>query len=142
MRCPHCGYVIFPRINPAVTVALTHEDKLLVTRYSGRQQTNLYALIAGFVEIGESAEECVAREVMEEVGLKVKNIRYYGSQPWGFAGNLQIGYTAEVDGSADIVLDRDELSEAFFISRDELEENSVRPALTQEMIEEFRSGRL
>lgn len=142
MRCPHCGNVIFPRINPAVTVALTHEDKLLVTRYSGRQQTNLYALIAGFVEIGESAEECVAREVMEEVGLKVKNIRYYGSQPWGFAGNLQIGYTAEVDGSTDIVLDRDELSEAFFISRDELEENSVRPALTQEMIEEFRCGRL
>ncbi len=142
MRCPHCGNVIFPRINPAVTVALTHEDKLLVTRYSGRQQTNLYALIAGFVEIGESAEECVAREVMEEVGLKVKNIRYYGSQPWGFAGNLQIGYTAEVDGSADIVLDREELSEAFFISRDELDENPVRPALTQEMIEEFRTGRL
>lgn len=142
LRCPECGNVIFPRINPAVTVALTHEDRLLVTRYSGRQQTNLYALIAGFVEIGESAEECVAREVMEEVGLKVKNIRYYGSQPWGFAGNLQIGYTAEVDGSADIVLDREELSEAFFISREELDENPVRPALTQEMIEEFRTGRL
>lgn len=142
LRCPECGNVIFPRINPAVTVALTHEDRLLVTRYSGRQQTNLYALIAGFVEIGESAEECVAREVMEEVGLKVKNIRYYGSQPWGFAGNLQIGYTAEVDGSADIVLDREELSEAFFISREELDENPVRPALTQEMIEEFRIGRL
>lgn len=142
LRCPECGNVIFPRINPAVTVALTHEDRLLVTRYSGRRQTNLYALIAGFVEIGESAEECVAREVMEEVGLKVKNIRYYGSQPWGFAGNLQIGYTAEVDGSADIVLDREELSEAFFISREELDENPVRPALTQEMIEEFRTGRL
>lgn len=142
LRCPECGNVIFPRINPAVTVALIHEDRLLVTRYSGRQQTNLYALIAGFVEIGESAEECVAREVMEEVGLKVKNIRYYGSQPWGFAGNLQIGYTAEVDGSADIVLDREELSEAFFISREELDENPVRPALTQEMIEEFRIGRL
>lgn len=142
LHCPECGNVIFPRINPAVTVALTHEDRLLVTRYSGRQQTNLYALIAGFVEIGESAEECVAREVMEEVGLKVKNIRYYGSQPWGFAGNLQIGYTAEVDGSADIVLDREELSEAFFISREELDENPVRPALTQEMIEEFRIGRL
>lgn len=131
MRCPKCGNLIFPRINPAVTVAVTHEDKLLVSRYNGRKQTNLYALIAGFVEIGEFAEECVAREVMEEVGLKVKNIRYYGSQPWGFAGNLQIGYTAEVDGDDRIVLDREELETAFFISREELE-----------MIEAFRSGKI
>lgn len=142
MRCPKCGNLIFPRINPAVTVAVTHEDKLLVSRYNGRKQTNLYALIAGFVEIGESAEECVAREVMEEVGLKVKNIRYYGSQPWGFAGNLQIGYTAEVDGDDHIVLDREELETAFFISREELEMNPVRPALTQEMIEAFRLGKI
>ena len=142
MRCPKCGNLIFPRINPAVTVAVTHEDKLLVSRYNGRKQTNLYALIAGFVEIGESAEECVAREVMEEVGLKVKNIRYYGSQPWGFAGNLQIGYTAEVDGDDHIVLDREELETAFFISREELEMNPVRPALTQEMIEAFRWGKI
>lgn len=142
MRCPKCGNLIFPRINPAVTVAVTHEDKLLVSRYNGRKQTNLYALIAGFVEIGESAEECVAREVMEEVGLKVKNIRYYGSQPWGFAGNLQIGYTAEVDGDDRIVLDREELETAFFISREELEMNPVRPALTQEMIEAFRLGKI
>lgn len=142
MRCPKCGNLIFPRINPAVTVAVIHEDKLLVSRYNGRKQTNLYALIAGFVEIGESAEECVAREVMEEVGLKVKNIRYYGSQPWGFAGNLQIGYTAEVDGDDHIVLDREELETAFFISREELEMNPVRPALTQEMIEAFRLGKI
>ena len=142
MRCPKCGNLIFPRINPAVTVAVTHEDKLLVSRYNGRKQTNLYALIAGFVEIGESAEECVAREVMEEVGLKVKNIRYYGSQPWGFAGNLQIGYTADVDGDDHIVLDREELETAFFISREELEMNPVRPALTQEMIEAFRLGKI
>lgn len=142
MRCPKCGNLIFPRINPAVTVAVTHEDKLLVSRYNGRKQTNLYALIAGFVEIGESAEECVAREVMEEVGLKVKNIRYYGSQPWGFAGNLQIGYTAEVDGDDHIVLDREELETAFFISREELQMNPVRPTLTQEMIEAFRLGKI
>lgn len=142
MRCPKCGNLIFPRINPAVTVAVIHEDKLLVSRYNGRKQTNLYALIAGFVEIGESAEECVAREVMEEVGLKVKNIRYYGSQPWGFAGNLQIGYTAEVDGDDHIVLDREELETAFFISREELQMNPVRPALTQEMIEAFRLGKI
>lgn len=140
MKCPECGNVIYPRINPAVTVALIHDDKLLVTKYRGRAQTNMYALIAGFVEIGESTEECVAREVMEEVGLKVKNIKYYGSQPWGFAGNLQIGFWAEVDGPAEITMDENELSTAFFISREELEPNDNRPALTQEMIEEFRIG--
>lgn len=142
MKCPECGNMIFPKLCPAVTVAVLHEDKLLVSKYNGRAQTNTYALIAGFVEIGESAEECVAREVMEEVGLKVKNIRYYGSQPWGFAGNLQIGYVAELDGSADITLDEDELSTAFFIRREELEPIENRPALTQEMIEDFRTGRL
>lgn len=142
MKCPECGNMIFPKLCPAVTVAVLHEDKLLVSKYNGRAQTNTYALIAGFVEIGESAEECVAREVMEEVGLRVKNIRYYGSQPWGFAGNLQIGYVAELDGSAEITLDEDELSTAFFISRDELEPIDNRPALTQEMIEDFRTGRI
>ena len=142
MRCPVCGTMIFPKINPAVTVALLHEGKLLVTKYAGRQQTNLYALIAGFVEIGESAEECVKREVMEEVGLKAVNVRYYGSQPWGFAGNLQMGYVAEVEGDATITLDQNELAEAFFIAREELEYNPNRPALTQEMIEAFRAGRL
>lgn len=140
LRCPECGNVIFPRINPAVTVALIHNDKLLVTKYRGRAQTNMYALIAGFVEIGESAEECVKREVMEEVGLKAKNVKYYASQPWGFAGNLQIGYWAEVDGDAEITMDEEELSKAFFISREELEPNTNRPAITQEMIEEFRIG--
>lgn len=142
VKCPECGNMIFPKICPAVTVAVIHEDKLLVSRYNGRAQTNAYALIAGFVEIGESAEECVAREVMEEVGLKVKNIRYYGSQPWGFVGNLQIGYIADVDGSAEITLDEEELATAFFISREELEPIENRPALTQEMIEDFRTGRL
>lgn len=142
MRCPECGNMIFPKLCPAVTVAVINEDKLLVSKYRGRENIKSYALIAGFVEIGESAEECVAREVMEEVGLKVKNIRYYASQPWGFVGNLQIGYVAEVDGSAEIKLDEDELANAFFISRDELEPNDNRPALTQEMIEDFRLGKL
>ena len=84
----------------------------------------------------------VAREVLEEVGLRVKNIRYYASQPWGFAGNLQIGYIADVDGSAEITLDEEELATAFFISREELEPIENRPALTQEMIEDFRTERL
>lgn len=140
LRCPECGNMIFPRINPAVSVAVLNGDKLLVSQYAGNTDAKRYALIAGFVEIGETMEECVAREVMEEVGLKVKNIRYYKSQPWGIAGNLQVGFFAEVDGPADIVLDEEELSAAFFISREELEPINDRPALTQEMIELFRVG--
>lgn len=140
MRCPDCGNLVFPKISPAVSIAVLHEDKLLVTKYAGRGHSNGYAMVAGFVEIGESAEECVRREVMEEVGLKVKNIRYYASQPWGYVGNLQIGYVCDVDGDATIKLDENELATAFFISRDELEFNPDRPALTQEMIEDFRKG--
>ena len=82
MRCPKCGNLVFPKIAPAVIIGLTDGDKILMTKYAGREYKR-YALIAGFTEIGETAEETVAREVMEEVGLKVKNIRYYKSQPWG-----------------------------------------------------------
>ncbi|MCF0120817.1 MAG: NAD(+) diphosphatase [Oscillospiraceae bacterium] len=146
MRCPECGNMIFPKICPAVTVALrAHDEKrgelLMVTRYAGRAQTG-HALIAGFVEIGESAEECVVREVLEEVGIEATNVRYFGSQPWGFAGNLQIGYVAEAVGSLDVVLDETELSEGRWITRDELSENTNLASLTATMIEEFRRGNL
>ena len=75
--------MVYPRISPAVIVGILNGDKLLMSKYAGRSYRS-YALIAGFIEIGESAEQTVQREVMEEVGLKVKNIRYYKSQPWGF----------------------------------------------------------
>ena len=77
--CPQCGNVIYPRINPAVIIGVINGDKMLITRYAGGFRYN--ALVAGFTEIGETLEETVKREVMEETGLKVKNIRYYKSQP-------------------------------------------------------------
>ena len=86
-----CGNLVFPVIAPAVIVAVTHGDKLLVSRYAGREFKGL-ALIAGFCEIGERAEDTVRREVMEEAGLRVKNLRYFDSQPWGFASNLLLGF--------------------------------------------------
>ena len=86
LRCPVCGNMVYPRINPAVIVGVTNGDKLLLTKYNGREYKK-YALVAGFNEIGESLEETVRREVMEETGLRVKNIRYYKSQPWGFTDN-------------------------------------------------------
>lgn len=135
-----CGNLVFPVIAPAVIVAVTNGDKLLVTRYAGREFKGM-ALIAGFCEIGERAEDTVRREVMEEAGLKVKNLRYFDSQPWGYASNLLLGYFCELDGSQEIHFDHEELQEAFWISRTDLEpvqENLL--SLTGTMIETFRQG--
>ena len=140
MRCPTCGNMIFPRISPAVIIALVDGDRLVLSKYAGRNYTR-FALLAGFIEIGETAEECVAREVMEEVGLKVKNIRYYKSQPWGIAGNLQIGYFCDLDGSDEIILDKNELSMADWYDRHDLPAKDDGISLTREMIRIFGEGK-
>lgn len=140
VRCPECGNMIFPRINPAVIVGVRNGDSLLTSKYANRPQSNGRALLAGFCEIGETAEETVAREVMEEVGLKVKNIQYYGSQPWGFAGNISIGYFCDVDGDTKIELDEEELACADFMTREELPEPENMVSLTATMIKEFKDG--
>lgn len=139
LRCPSCNNMVFPRINPAVIVAVTYEDKILVTKYRGREYKNL-ALIAGFNEIGESLEETVRREVMEEAGIKVKNIRYYKSQPWGFTDNILVGYFCEAEGSTEISMDEEELSMAKWIDRTELPQNIESLSLTWEMIEQWGRG--
>ena len=140
LRCLHCGNMIFPRISPAVIIALIDGDRLMLSKYAGRSYTR-FALLAGFIEIGETAEECVAREVMEEVGLKVKNIRYYKSQPWGIAGNLQIGYFCDLDGDDTVHLDENELSEAGWYDRNNLPAKDDGISLTREMIRIFGEGK-
>ena len=99
-----------------------------------------YALIAGFAEIGETIEETVAREVMEEVGLKVKNIRYYKSQPWSFSDTLLMGFFAELDGDDRIRLDENELSVAKWCTREEVPADDG-VSLTREMMRVFKEGR-
>lgn len=133
MKCPECGNMIFPRINPAVIVAVVHEGKVLLTKYRDREYKR-YALIAGFAEIGESFEETVRREVMEEAGIKVKNITYYKSQPWGFSDNILAGYYCEVDGAAKINMDEEELALAEWVDFDHLPEEHSELSLTNEMI--------
>ena len=141
MRCPSCGNMIFPRIAPAAIIALTNGDKLMLSKYAGRAYTR-YGLLAGFIEIGETAEEAVAREVMEEVGLKVKNVRYYKSQPWGIAGNLSVGYFCDLDGENDTVtLDETELASAEWFRRDSIPYTDEGISLTGEMIRIFQEGR-
>lgn len=135
-----CGNLVFPVIAPAVIVAVTNGDRILVTRYAGREFKGM-ALVAGFCEIGERAEDTVRREVMEEAGLRVKNIRYFDSQPWGYASNLLLGYFCELEGSDEIHFDEEELQSAIWVSRAELEpvrENLL--SLTGTMIETFRRG--
>lgn len=140
LRCPVCGNMIYPRISPAVIVGVVNGDKLLMSKYAGRAYTK-YALIAGFTEIGESAEQTVAREVMEEVGLQVKNIHYYKSQPWAFSGSLLMGYFAQLDGSDQITLDTSELSEAGWFTREEITLEDDHVSLTREMIQRFKEGK-
>ena len=140
LSCPDCGNSIFPKICPAIIVGVTDGDRILLTKYSGREYKN-YALIAGFTEIGETAEETVQREVFEETGVRVKNIRYWATQPWGVDTDLLLGYFAELDGSADITMDREELSLAGWYHRDELQIPADDVSLTNDMIRAFIENR-
>ncbi len=137
--CPECGQMEYPKLSPAVIIAVTHGDRLLLSKYAGRVYKN-YALLAGFCEIGETVEETVRREVMEEVGLKVKNIRYYKSQPWSFTDTLLMGFYCDLDSDdEDVTLDQEELAMAAWYSREEI---PVRPedcSLTNEMIIHFKT---
>ena len=141
MQCPACQKLRYPVISPCVIVAVTQGERILLTRYaSGHSTYKKYALIAGFAEIGESIEKTVQREVMEEVGLKVKNLRFYKSQPWSFTDTLLFGFFAELDGEEEITMDEKELSEAGWFLREELPEEFDGVSLTNEMIRVFRDG--
>ena len=138
--CPACGRTIYPRIVPAVIVGVTDGDRILMTKYAGRG-IPFYALIAGFTEIGETFEETVAREVMEEVGLKVRNIRYYKSQPWAIADDILAGFYCDVDGDTTIRLDTSELKEGVWMKREEVVLQPDDYSLTNEMMLMFKEGR-
>lgn len=139
MICDTCGRTYYPQIAPSVIVALTDGDRILLTKYnSAHSSYKKYALIAGYCETGESAEQTVRREVMEEVGLRVKDITYYKSQPWGFTGTLLLGYFARLDGSDVVTMDEKELSKAEWFHRDEIPPTDLDISLTSEMIEHFR----
>lgn len=137
LRCG-CGNVIYPRIMPAVIVGVTNGDKILVTKY--RTGFAHFALVAGFTEIGETLEETVAREVMEETGLKVKNIRYYKSQPWGIVDDLLVGFFCDVDGDDKIKMDESELKIAEWRTREDVELQPDQFSLTNEMMTVFKKG--
>ena len=140
LRCPACGNLIFPRINPVVIAAVTDGDRLLLSRYAGRGYTH-FALLAGYTEIGETVEQSVHREVFEEVGLRVKNLRYYKSQPWGVDGNILMGFFCDLDGDDAISIDETELSHAAWYPRNALPIEDDGFSLTREMIRIFGEGK-
>ena len=142
LRCPCCGNLIYPRINPVMITAVTDGDKLLMTKYAGRLSAPRYALVAGFTEIGESIEDTVRREVLEETGVHVKEIRFYKSQPWPLSGSLLLGFVCTADSSEPIVMQEDELGFAGWIHRKDITQQDDGFSLTSEMIRAFAENRL
>jgi len=136
-KCPECGLLNYPRLSPAVITAVLKEDKILLSHYAAFRG-NMYTIIAGFVEPGETLEECVRREIAEEVGIKVKNIKYFGSQPWPFPNSLMIGFTADFE-SGEINVDGKEISEAGWYGADELPELPPKMSIAREIINWFVS---
>jgi NAD+ diphosphatase len=139
LNCETCGFQRYPTISPCVIIAVHDGNRLLLTKYAGRAYTN-YALIAGFVEIGESLEEAVRREVSEEVGLKVKNLKFYKSQPWPFTDTILAGFFAELDGDDTITIQEEELSLGVWVNREDVPPDELKISLTGEMMEAFRTG--
>jgi NAD+ diphosphatase len=131
-RCPECGFISYPVICPAVITAIIKDRKILLA-HNRSFKGNMYSLIAGFVEAGETLEECVKREIMEEVGLQVKNVKYLGSQPWPFPNSLMIGFTAEYE-SGEIAVDGVEISDAKWFDIDNLPELPSEISIARKII--------
>jgi len=136
--CPSCGVVNYPRISPAIIVAITRGTEILLAQGSSFQ-TAFYSVLAGFVEPGETFEECVQREVGEEVGLKVKNIKYFGSQPWPFPDSLMVGFTADYH-SGNIKIDNREILDAGWFTVDRLPLIPREGSIARQLIDSFIEG--
>jgi NAD+ diphosphatase len=134
-HCPACGAIVYPRISPAIIVAVVRDSSILLAR-SKRSRLNFHSVLAGFVEPGETLEECVRREVLEETHIAVKNIRYFASQPWPFPDSLMIGFTADYAGG-ELCLDDRELETADWFTADHMPRIPDAPSISRRLIEWF-----
>ena len=139
--CPKCKNIEYPKISPAIIVAIRDKNRLLLTK-NVKGTYKFYALVAGFVEVGESLEDAVRREVMEEVGLKVKNIQSYKSQPWSFSDSLMLAFIADLDGDDKITIQEEELSEARWFERGDVPVLPFHISVGHELIQKFRDGEI
>lgn len=137
--CQTCNTIVYPKISPAIIVAILCDGKILLAHNSGFRN-NMYSLIAGFADVGETLEETVVREVREEVGLEVKNIRYYKSQPWPFTGSMMVGFIAEAESNQTICVDNNEITDAAWYQRGSLPDHAPSISIGGEMIEKFERG--
>jgi len=137
--CNNCNTVVYPKISPAIIVAITCNDKILLA-HNANFPGSWYSLVAGYADVGESLEETVTREVKEEVGVEVKNIRYYKSQPWPFSGTMMIGFFAEADCSKPVYPDNKEITDAAWYERGKLPSHPPAISIAGEMIEIFEKG--
>jgi NAD+ diphosphatase len=139
--CPDCNTTVYPKISPAVIVAIVCNDKILLAR-NANFPGSWYSLVAGYADIGESLEETLRREVKEEVGLDINNIRYYKSQPWPVSGSMMIGFVAEADENQPIILEEKEIAEAEWFTRGNLPKHPTNISIAGEMIDKFEKGEL
>jgi NAD+ diphosphatase len=137
-RCPKCGLVNYPRIAPAIIVLISRGEEILLAR-APRFPEGMYSVLAGFVEPGESLEATLRREVKEEVGVDVQDIRYFGSQPWPFPHSLMIGFTATYAGG-EIVPEPEEIVDAGWFHKDQLPAIPPKPSIARKLIEGFLSS--
>ncbi len=138
-RCPQCGLMSYPRLSPAIIIAVvrrTEQGDRLLLAHNHRFPAGRYSVIAGYVEPGESLEECAQREVLEEVGVRIKEIRYFGSQPWPFPNSLMIGFTAEYDGG-EFALEEAEIGDAGWFAADALPGLPPKMSIARRLIDWF-----
>jgi len=133
--CHKCGNIIFPKISPAVIVGVIKGNEILLAHAKNFRE-NMFSVIAGFVEPGETFEECIKREVLEEVGIKVKNPKYFGSQPWPFPDSLMVGFTAEYE-SGKIKVDGEEITAAEWYTSDKLPNKPTNASIAGQIINWF-----
>jgi NAD+ diphosphatase len=135
-QCPACGLVNHPRVSPAIIVAVVKDREILLA-HATRFPAKFYSVLAGFVEPGESLEGCVRREVLEEVGVLVENIRYFGSQPWPFPDSLMVGFTAEYAGG-ELRPDPSEIADAGWFAAGSLPQIPPRISIARRLIDWFQ----
>ncbi|MTV51009.1 NAD(+) diphosphatase [Heliobacillus mobilis] len=140
LQCENCGHLVYPRISPAIIVAVVKDDQILLARPNRVPQPEWYSVLAGFVEPGETLEDCVKREVKEEVGIEVDHIQYFGSQPWPFPDSLMIGFTAQY-AAGEITIDPVEIGHADWFSVDHLPTRPASFSIAHRLIEWFISSR-
>ena len=134
-KCTECGKEWWPSAATAIIVRIQRDNRILLVR-ARNFRGNHYGLVAGFLETGESLEQCVAREVREEVGINIKNLSYFGSQPWPYPFGLMVGFTAEYDGG-ELNLQKEELCEGNWFTRDNMPEIPDKASIARRLIDDW-----